>query len=47
MLTGIPTKEAKTEIKTHQVSAEANLFKTIQTFCTFYSSNHFGLFFLQ
>ena len=45
MITGIQTKEAKTEIKTHPVSAEANLFKTAQTFCVSYSSNHFGLFF--
>ena len=50
MPTGIPTKEATAEIKTHPVTAEAKTskssmkFKFVQTFLCFLSSFYFGLF---
>ena len=51
MAVAIHIKEAKPEIETHPVTAEANINKNVQYslksnkhFCVFYSLNHFALF---
>ena len=46
---GIPTKEAKAEMKTHPVTVETKIsiqhnFELYKPFCAFCSSTHFALF---